>query len=215
MIELIDDRAMELPPLNQFLAHRLIERSACRETLGEWRRLPAVNLEALGRCCCGFRKWCCELPQLREMDINPFIVDERGAVAVDARIVIDHAPQTSGVAANHYGHLAILPYPARFEQIWLLPGGGNTPSAPSAPTMRRCCRTWYWGSPESRYFRFVSSISELPLSMLARFTLIDYDREMAWWRCTASARPGPTDSSPKANASWGIALRYQSGSVQL
>ena len=34
-------------------------------------------------------------------------------------------------------------------------------------------------SPESRYFRFVSSIKELPPSLLARFTLIDYDREMA------------------------------------
>ncbi|HEX5631769.1 MAG TPA: GNAT family N-acetyltransferase, partial [Gemmatimonadales bacterium] len=34
-------------------------------------------------------------------------------------------------------------------------------------------------SPESRYFRFVSSMTELPPSMLARFTLIDYDREMA------------------------------------
>jgi len=34
-------------------------------------------------------------------------------------------------------------------------------------------------SPESRYFRFVSHMSELPASMLARFTLIDYDREMA------------------------------------
>ena len=37
MIELIDDRAMELPPLNQFLARRLIERSRVAETLGAWR----------------------------------------------------------------------------------------------------------------------------------------------------------------------------------
>ncbi|MEY8689415.1 MAG: acetate--CoA ligase family protein, partial [Leptothrix sp. (in: b-proteobacteria)] len=35
MIELIDDRAMELPPLNQFLAHRLIERARVAETLGD------------------------------------------------------------------------------------------------------------------------------------------------------------------------------------
>src|SRR5471032_1773262 len=34
-------------------------------------------------------------------------------------------------------------------------------------------------SPESRYFRFVSSFNELPVTMLSRFTLIDYDREMA------------------------------------
>ena len=34
-------------------------------------------------------------------------------------------------------------------------------------------------SQESRYFRFASALHELPLRMLARFTLIDYDREMA------------------------------------
>ncbi|WP_393939293.1 GNAT family N-acetyltransferase [Piscinibacter sakaiensis] len=34
-------------------------------------------------------------------------------------------------------------------------------------------------SPQSRYFRFVSSFHQLPPSMLARFALIDYDREMA------------------------------------
>jgi acetyltransferase len=34
-------------------------------------------------------------------------------------------------------------------------------------------------SSESRYFRFISSLSELSPAMLARFTLIDYDREMA------------------------------------
>ena len=180
MIELIDDRAMELPPLNQFLAHRLIERSRVSETLGEWRGLPAVNLEALEQVLLRVSEMVCELPQLREMDINPFIVDERGAVAVDARIVIDHAPQTSGVAANHYGHLAILPYPARFEQIWPLPGGGEYAIRPIRPDDAQMLQDLVHGlSPESRYFRFVSSISELPPSMLARFTLIDYDREMA------------------------------------
>jgi len=34
-------------------------------------------------------------------------------------------------------------------------------------------------TPESRYFRFVSQFRELPPVMLSRFTLIDYDREMA------------------------------------
>ncbi len=56
----------------------------------------------------------CELPQLREMDINPVIVDEGGAVAVDARIVIGGMPASTGGRSSPYGHLAILPYPARY-----------------------------------------------------------------------------------------------------
>ncbi|MEP6965764.1 MAG: acetate--CoA ligase family protein, partial [Polaromonas sp.] len=71
MIELINDRAMELPPLNQFLARRLIERSRVSETLGEWRGASAVNMDALEQVLLRVSEMVCELPQLREMDINP------------------------------------------------------------------------------------------------------------------------------------------------
>ena len=37
----------------------------------------------------------CELPQRREIDINPIIRDETGAVAVNARVVIEHAPRAN------------------------------------------------------------------------------------------------------------------------
>ena len=47
MIELIADRAMELPPLNQFLARRLIERARVAELLGPWRGQPAAQIEAV------------------------------------------------------------------------------------------------------------------------------------------------------------------------
>jgi acetyltransferase len=182
MIELINDRAMELPPLNQFLAHRLIERSRVAETLGEWRGNAAVNMDALEQVLLRVSEMVCELPQLREMDINPFIVDEHGAVAVDARIVIDHASQSqaNSSGSNSYGHLAILPYPARYAQVWPLPGGGEYSVRPIRPDDAQMLQDLMQHlSPESRYFRFVSSITELPPTMLARFTLIDYDREMA------------------------------------
>jgi len=180
MIELINDRAMELPPLNQFLARRLIERSRVSETLGDWRGNAAVNMDALEQVLLRVSEMVCELPQLREMDINPFIVDEHGAVAVDARIVIDHASQTSPGGTNSYSHLAILPYPARYSQVWPMAGGGEYSVRPIRPDDAQMLQDLMQHlSPESRYFRFVSSITELPPTMLARFTLIDYDREMA------------------------------------
>jgi acetyltransferase len=176
MIELIDDRAMELPPLNQFLARRLIERSRVAETLGDWRGANAVDREALEQVLLRVSEMVCELPQLREMDINPIIVDESGAVAVDARIVIDNA---SGTARN-YAHLAILPYPARYEQLWPLRDGGEYTIRPIHPGDAQLLQELVQNlSPESRYFRFVSSLRELPAALLSRLTLIDYDREMA------------------------------------
>jgi acetyltransferase len=180
MIELLNDRAMELPPLNQFLAHRLIDRSRVAETLGEWRGASAVDMDALEQVLLRVSEMVCELPQLREMDINPIIVDESGAVAVDARIVIDSAPQSTSGRASSYNHLAILPYPARYEQLVPMRGGGEYTIRPIHPDDAEMLKKLVNElSPESRYFRFVSSMVELPPAMLARFTLIDYDREMA------------------------------------
>ncbi len=192
MIELINDRAMELPPLNQFLARRLIERSRVAVTLGEWRGASAVDSDALERVLLRVSEMVCELPQLREMDINPIIVDEAGAVAVDARIVIESAPAT----ARNYAHLAILPYPARYEQVWPLRGGGEYTIRPIHPDDAQMVQDLVHGlSPESRYYRFISSMTELPPAMLSRLTLIDYDREMALVAIHRTRKDGP-DGEP-------------------
>jgi acetyltransferase len=180
MIELIDDRAMELPPLNQFLARRLIERARVAETLLEWRGASAADIGALEQVLLRVSEMVCALPQLREMDINPIIVDESGAIAVDARVVVDGAPLAHSGSTGHFAHLAILPYPSRFEQVLTLRGGDTCQVRPIRPDDAQMLQNLVRGlSPESRYFRFVSSFNELPSTMLSRFTLIDYDREMA------------------------------------
>ncbi len=176
MVELIADRAMELPPLNQFLAQHLIDRARVATTLGEWRGAPAADRAALEQVLLRVSEMVCALPQLREMDINPLIVDAHGAVAVDARIVVDNAPHTPG----SFGHLAILPYPIGLEREWPLKGGAVAVIRPIHPDDAEMLQTLVRGlSPEARYFRFASHLPELPMRMLARFTLIDYDREMA------------------------------------
>ncbi len=184
MIELIDDRAMELPPLNQFLARHLIGRARVARTLGEWRGAAAVHTEALEQVLLRVSEMACALPQLREMDINPLIVDAEGAVAVDARITVAEAAVPAAGHHGPYGHLSIQPYPAGHERTWPLrhsrDGSGEYLVRPIRPDdaqmIQRLVREL---SPESRYFRFASRIPELPPSMLARFTLIDYDRDMA------------------------------------
>ncbi len=179
MVELIADRAMELPPLNQFLAKRLIERARAAEMLGPWRGAPAADIEALEQILLRVSEMVCALPQLREMDINPIIVDEQGAVAVDARVVVEPAPYGTG-GTQGYPHLAILPYPTGLEQQWPLKGGGVYTIRPIHPDDAEMLQAMVRGlSPESRWYRFASQMPELPARMLARYTLIDYDREMA------------------------------------
>ena len=188
MVELIADRAMELPPLNQFLAHRLIERARVAEMLGGWRGGAAADLAAVEQILLRVSEMVCELPQLREMDINPIIVDDDGAIAVDARIVIDHAPP----AARDYNHLAILPYPSAHEREWPMRGGGLYTIRPIRPDDAEMLQAFVRGlSQESRYFRFASTMQELPARMLARYTLIDYDREMALVAVMKDRQPAP------------------------
>jgi acetyltransferase len=184
MIELIADRAMELPPLNLFLARRLVERA--RIGAEGVDGLPPAAREAIEQVLLRVSEMVCEFPQLREMDINPLIVDEHGAVSVDARIVVQAASMASsggghgGQRMAEYHHLAIQPYPARHEQRLPLAGGDEVLVRPIQPDDAEMLQTLVRSlSPESRYMRFASAITELPAPLLARLTLIDYDREMA------------------------------------
>jgi acetyltransferase len=71
MIELMNDRAMELPPLNQFLARRLIERARVAETLGEWRGAPAADMDALEQVLLRVSEMVCELPSCARWTSTP------------------------------------------------------------------------------------------------------------------------------------------------
>jgi len=131
-------------------------------------------------------------------------VDETGAVAVDARIVIDN----TSPSARNYNHLAILPYPSQHEQVWPMRGGGEYTVRPIHPDDADMLQKFVRGlSTQSRYFRFVSSMPELPTSMLARFTLIDYDREMALVAITRERRVGEDGEEAEVSRIVGVS-RY-------
>ncbi len=203
MVELFRDRALELPPLNQFLARQLIQRSRASLLLGQWRGTAAAPTELLEQVLLRVSEMVCALPQLREMDINPIIVDAGGVVAVDARIVVDGTPPGGSGIAGPYPHLAILPYPAHQAQEWPLKGGALASVRPIRPDDAEMLQAFVRGlSQESRYFRFASAISELPARVLSRFTLIDYDREMALVALVKS--PPAADGSPAPDRLVGV-----------
>jgi acetyltransferase len=118
----------------------------------------------------------CELPWIREMDINPLMIDENGAVAVDARFSVGY-PKPS---TDPYNHLAIHPYPIHLISDEQLNDGTDIIIRPIRPEDAEIEQAFIRGlSAESRYFRFMNSIHELSLEMLVRFTQIDYHNEMA------------------------------------
>ena len=175
-VEVMDDSAISLPPLNVRLAQDLINRTRVSKMLGKFRQLPAVDMDKLVEILLNVSAMACELPWIQEMDINPLIVDENGAVAVDARIVVDY-PKAS---TDPYHHLAIHPYPAHLEKNLQLDDGTDIVIRPIRPEDAQMEDKFVRElSDEAKYFRFMNSLQELSQEMLIRFTQIDYHNEMA------------------------------------
>jgi acetyltransferase len=175
-VEAFLDRAVTLPPLNHYLARDLIQRTRVATLLGPFRNRPPIDRDALENVLLRLSEMVCELPWLAELDINPLLVDEHGALALDARIVI--APRVP--TADRYGHMAIHPYPAHLVTHWQLPSGNDVLIRPIRPEDADLTQGFVRSlSEESKYFRFMDTVSELSPVALAHLTQIDYTREMA------------------------------------
>ncbi len=175
-VEVLGDSAVALPPLNRNLAHELVQRTKVSRMLGQFRHMPPANVDALIDVLLRVSNMACELPWIKEMDINPLILDEHGAVAVDARIRVDF-PRAS---TDPYHHMAIHPYPASLQTSYQLPDGIDITIRPIRPEDAELEQNFVRGlSEEAVHFRFMSSLHTLTPEMLVRFTQIDYDREMA------------------------------------
>ncbi len=168
--------AVALPPLNPYLVADLLQTTRTAANLDEYGDKPPVDLNALQVVMLRVSEMVCELPWIREMEISPLIVDENGAVAVDARITVQEPP----LLTRKYDHMAIHPYPSNLITHFQLPDGETVTVRPIRPEDAELQQTFVKSlSAESRYFRFMSSVHELSTAQLARLTQIDYDREMA------------------------------------
>jgi acetyltransferase len=181
-VEVHADRAVALPPLNAVLTDELVRGTRASRLLENFRNMPPVNRAALQEVLLRVSEMVCELPEILEMDINPLLADDSGAIALDARMVVGRADR----ALPRYGHMAIHPYPAQLVTAWTAPDGERITVRPIRPEDAEIEREFVRQlSPEAKYFRFMNSIRDLTPQMLARFTQIDYDREMALVATTA------------------------------
>ncbi|MCC5813023.1 MAG: GNAT family N-acetyltransferase [Ectothiorhodospiraceae bacterium] len=174
MVEVIQDKAVTLPPLNDFLARDVLISTRVGRHLGLDRDSPVRR--ALEQALLRVSDLVCMLPEVRDMDINPMIVDENGAIAVDARL---HIATATGIGPA-YEHMAIMPYPGHLSRRDTLSDGTPITIRPIRPEDADMEQDFVRAMSErSRYFRFLEHIRELSKPMLIRFTQIDYDRELA------------------------------------
>jgi acetyltransferase len=118
----------------------------------------------------------CALPWVVEVELDPLAVIEGEVIASGVRIVADR--RRAGIAG--YAHMAIHPYPAELASEFVARNGVHVHIRPILPEDAQREQRFVAGlSEQTRFFRFFYRMHQLTPAMLARFTQVDYDREMA------------------------------------
>ena len=174
MTEILKDRAIALPPLNRLLARRLMEQTRVCRLLEGYRNFPPADRVLLEEILIRLSQLATDFSEIKELDINPLMVSDDRILAADARVLLTPAEKQ----APH--HLVISPYPNEQEMHLILDDVGELFVRPIRPEDAPLLRELFAElSPQSVYFRFFSPLKTFPPNMLARFTQIDYDRQIA------------------------------------
>ena len=189
-VEVLRDRSIAMPPLNKFLAEKMIKQTRIAKLLGTFRNMPAVKMSAIVQLLRRVSEMVCELPEIKELDINPLIADENGVMALDVRIVVEHR----STSQERYAHMAIHPYPNHLVTQLQLVDGTDIKIRPIRPEDASIEQSFVRElSSQSKYFRFMQGINELTQQMLVRFTQLDYNRELALIAVLESPSNGETE----------------------
>ena len=182
-VEQADDHAVALPPLNTVLARELVSRTRVARLLEGYRNHPKADMDAILAVLVQVSRLVADVPEIVELDINPLLADSRGALVLDARMRIGMADRSGSTLDR----LAIRPYPAELEESvpW---EGGTLLLRPIRPEDGAAHVEFFNRlTPDDVRYRMFVRVRELQPAQLARFTQIDYDREMAF----IATRPGP------------------------
>ena len=175
--EVTDDRALALPPLDLKLASELIDRTRVSRLIGGYRNVPPADRQALELMLVKVAQLAADLPEVRELDLNPVLAHASGAVAVDARVVI--APVEKGMRAH--SRFAIRPYPKEWERSYPSWHGIRLTVRPVRPEDEGLYREFFRHVTEDDLrLRFFAPVKEFSHTFIARLTQIDYARAMAF-----------------------------------
>jgi acetyltransferase len=179
-VEVINDKALALPPLDLQLARDLIARTRVSRILKSYRDVPAADETAVALVLVKLAQLAADLPQIREIDLNPLLADETGVIAVDARVAV--APvDTVQPRLTGNSRFAIRPYPQQWERHLTLRDRTAILVRPVRPTDELLYGPFLAGmSKEDLRMRFFASVKEFTHAFVARLTQIDYARAMAF-----------------------------------
>lgn len=178
-VEIINDKALALPPLDLQLARSLIERTRVSRLLRAYRDVPAVKDDAVAMVLVKLAQMAADIPDIRELDINPLLADETGVLAVDARVAVGRiARKFQGAGPANF---AVRPYPSQWQRHIEVKGGWRVfvrPIRPEdEPQIHELLR--HVAGHDLR-LRFFAPMKEFSHEFIARLTQLDYARAMAF-----------------------------------
>jgi acetyltransferase len=177
-VELFKDYSIGLPPLNTTLIHRMMEETKIYRLLKGWRNAPPVDLKKLDETVLMFSQLLVDFPQIKEIDINPMLINEKDACILDARIAIDKDKVYKKFVPHE--HMVISPYPKKYEILWLLKNGQEVLLRPIKPEDEPMWLEMFQSfSEESIRYRFFQMLKDTPHEVRVRYCNVDYDREIA------------------------------------
>jgi acetyltransferase len=163
-----------LPPMNHFLASEFIRGSSMASLFND--ESFAVNQEELVELFMRLSSLACEVPQIQKLTLELWLYPQAPAEIAHARVEL----RRFGEQKSAYAHMAIHPYPADLVRAVTLPKGHQVTFRPIRPEDAEMEQDFVRSlSDDSRYYRFMDALRELPRSLLVRFTQLDYQREMA------------------------------------
>jgi acetyltransferase len=175
-VEVIDDKALALPPLDLKLAADLIDQTRVARILSAYRDVPAARREDIALTLVKIAQMASDIPEIDELDINPLLADETGVLALDARVAVSPKSVETGRS-----HLAIRPYPVEWERVLTPAPGWNVLARPVRPEDEPLFAGFFRHvSAEDLRLRFFAPVKEFSHSFVARLTQIDYARSMAF-----------------------------------
>ncbi len=179
LVEVFEDRALALPPLNTTLARRMIEQTRIFKALKGVRGRKPVNLAALEELLVRFSQLVVEQRWIKEINVNPLLASPERLLALDARVVV-HGPE---MTEDLLPHSAVRPYPAQYVEDWTMKSGQRATIRPirpeDEPLMVQFHQTLSERSVYLRYFNALKLSQRIAHDRLMRICFIDYDREMA------------------------------------
>lgn len=179
-VEVINDKALALPPLDLKLAQDLIARTRVSRVLKAYRDVPAADEAAVALVLVKLAQLVADVPGIREIDLNPLLSDGSGVIAVDARIAV--APlEKAGLRFPGHPRFAIRPYPKEWERSCHLSNGTAVFVRPVRPEDERLYAPFFAQvTADDLRLRFFSQIKEFSHAFIARMTQLDYARAMAF-----------------------------------